>query len=102
MKLLLSYSCPTFVIQESGVARNNPLEGGPDFVQALCNALEQRLNAFARPRSTGGTQVSMRFREDRLAILDALTERSGWNRNQVVDALSDAGLLLLFGRLSDS
>ncbi len=44
----------------------------------------------------------MRFREDRLAMFDALSEQSGWNRNQVVDALADAGLLLLFSKLSNS
>jgi hypothetical protein len=84
------------------MARNNPFEGGPDFVQSLCNALERKESTFTRPPSSGGTQVSIRFREDRLAILNSISERSGWNRNQVVDALTDVGLLLLFTKLSDT
>lgn len=82
------------------MAANNPM-AGPDFVEALRNVLEERAPSFTRPPSTGGTQVSLRFREDRLALLDRLSEYSGWNRNQIVDALTDKGLFVLFVRLSD-
>ena len=83
------------------MAKNNPLAGGPDFVEILCAALEQQTSTYSRPPSTGGTQISFRLREDRLALLDRLAERSGWNRNQVVDALVDKGLFALFSRLSN-
>jgi hypothetical protein len=84
------------------VARNNPMAGGPDFIELLKNALEGRVAGFARPPATGGTQVSFRFREDRLTLLDTLVERSGWNRTQVIDALIDKGLFVLFERLTTS
>lgn len=75
---------------------------GPDFVELLKNALEGRVAGFARPPATGGTQVSLRFREDRLMLFDILAERSGWNRTQVIDALIDKGLFMLFERLTTS
>jgi len=83
------------------MAKNNPMVGGPDFVQALCNALE-RPNEFApSPPSTGGTQLSLRFREDFLTLLEILSKQSKWNRNQIIDALIQKGLFVLFDRLSD-
>ncbi len=78
------------------------MAGGPDFVEMLRNALEERATTITRPPATGGTQVSLRFREDRLALLDQLAQRSGWNRNQIVDALTDKGLFVLFERLSNA
>lgn len=81
------------------MAKNNPMSGGPDFVELLKNALEGKVDGFVRPPATGGLQISLRFREDRLILLNQLSERSGWNRTQVVDALIDKGLFALFERL---
>ena len=79
------------------------MAGGPDFVEILRNALDPAKNAsYIRPPFTGGTQVSLRIAQDRLALLERLSERSGWNRNQVIDALVDKGLYVLFDRLSDA
>jgi hypothetical protein len=85
------------------MASANPLAGGPDFVEILRNALEPvRHSTYIRPPFTGGNQVSVRLAQDRVALLDRLSERSGWNRNQIIDALIDKGLFVLFGALSDS
>ncbi len=84
------------------MAKNNPMVGGPDFIELLKNALEGRVAGFARPPATGGTQVSLRFREDRLMLLDILAEHSNWNRTQVIDALIDKGLHVLFEQLTTS
>ena len=84
------------------MAKNNPTAGGPDFVELLKKTLEGKVAGFCRPPATGGTQISLRIREDRLMLLDKLSERSGWNRTQVIDALIDMGLFVLFDRLSSS
>lgn len=84
------------------MAKNNLMAGGPDFVELLKNVLEGRVAGFGRPPATGGTQISFRLGEDRLMLLDKLSERSGWNRTQVIDALIDSGLFALFDRLSSS
>ena len=78
------------------------MAGGPDYIKILCGALEQRASTYSRPPATGGTQFSLRLREDRLALLERLVERSGWNRNQIVDALIDKGLFMLFDELSNA
>lgn len=96
-----SDDCTTIEIQSRcDMAKNNPMAGGPDFIELLKNALEGRVAGFARPPATGGTQVSLRFREDRLLLLDTLAERGGWNRTQVIDALIDKGLYVLFDLLT--
>jgi hypothetical protein len=85
------------------MASSNPFSGGPDFVEILRNALEPvNISTYIRPPFTGGSQVSMRLPPDRVALLDRLCERSGWNRNQVIDALIDKGLIELFGALSET
>lgn len=85
------------------MAIDNPMVGGPDFVRSLCAAIEQQPNAFLpRAPATGGTQISLRLREDRLNLIDTLSERSGWNRNQIIDALIDGSLFQLFAQLSDA
>lgn len=85
------------------MANLNPMAGGPDFVEILRNALEPVKNAtYIRPPFTGGNQVSVRLAQDRIALLDRLSDRSGWNRNQIIDALIDKGLLILFNTLSDA
>jgi hypothetical protein len=84
------------------MAKSNPMAGGPDYIKILCGALKQRASTYSRPPATGGTQFSLRLREDRLALLERLVERSGWNRNQIVDALIDNGLFMLFDELSNA
>jgi hypothetical protein len=79
----------------------NPIAGGPDFILPLRNALEKTPNAYSKPPVTGGTQISSRFAEDRLALLDAICEMSDWNRNQVINALVDRGLYELFQQLTN-
>jgi hypothetical protein len=84
------------------MALNNPWAGGPDYVVALGNAIDKVPNAYARPPASGGTQISLRIAEDRLAVLDELCVKSKWNRNQVVNALIDKGLFLVFHQLSSA
>jgi len=79
----------------------NRMAGGPNYVEALRNALEEQTMNYGRPPSSGGTQISLRFRDDRLMLLEQLSEHSGWNRNQVVDTLLETGLFVLFSRLSN-
>lgn len=82
--------------------KKNAAVGGPAFVELLAQALDRRAQVSTRPPSTGGTQVSLRFAQDRLGLLDKLATRSGWNRNQIVEALVDTGLVQLFDRLSEA
>jgi hypothetical protein len=83
------------------MSTTHPLAGAPDFVIALRNALEQQTDAYRKPPNTGGKQISSRVADDRLALIDAIAEISGWNRNAVLNALADRGLFELFGLLSD-
>jgi hypothetical protein len=83
------------------MASHNPIAGGPDFVAVLRNALEKTPGGYCTPPPTGGTQISSRFADDRLAILDAICEISGWNRNQVINAFVDRGLFELFSYVGD-
>lgn len=84
------------------MAKHNPFLGGPDYVVILKNALEQqRKGLYARPPSTGGTQFSIRLRPGRLAVLNQIGDQAGWNRNQVIDALLEVGLVALFNTLGD-
>src|SRR5882757_4072384 len=82
------------------MASQNPIAGGPDFLISLRNALE-RADGYKRPPPTGGTQISIRFSDDRLAILDAVCKHSDWNRNQVINAFVDRGLFELFHYAGD-
>lgn len=83
------------------MASQNPIAGGPDFVVVLRNALEKTPGTYSSPPPTGGTQISVRFADDRLGILDAVCEQSGWNRNQLINAFVDRGLFELFHYLSN-
>lgn len=85
------------------MATDNPMASGPNFVEFLCWALERWPNSFApKSPSTGGAQISLRLRNDRLVLIDVLSAKSGWNRNQVIDALIDGSLFQLFEKLSDT
>jgi hypothetical protein len=84
------------------MAKHNPFAGGPDYAVILKGALEQQRKAlYARPPSTGGTQFSIRLRPGRLAVINQIATQTGWNRNQVIDALLEVGLVALFGALAD-
>lgn len=83
------------------MAHTNPLAGGPDYVRSLCNAIHAAEGTYKQPPATGGGATSLRFPRDRAALLDALASASGWNRNQVVNALVDKGLFVLFSELGE-
>jgi hypothetical protein len=85
------------------MAKHNPFLGGPDYVQIMKLLLEQKrtVGLSARPPSTGGTQFSIRLRPGRLAVVSQLGGQLDWNRNQVIDALLEVGLIALFANLSD-
>src|SRR5690348_8352190 len=84
------------------MAKNNPFDGGPDYVTALCSQLNDGPNAFqVSPPSAGGIHLSIRLLDDRLELLDILCEKSGWNRNQIMIALLDKGVWFLFSGLLD-
>ena len=76
--------------------RNNPFVGGPAYIVALRNALEQRSNEFVTPPRTGGAQISTRFDDFILNHVDAIVEESGWNRAEVLYALVQRGLFDLY------
>ena len=71
-------------------------------LELLKRALEDNSAGMARPPATGGVPISFRLEEDRLAMLDILSKRSGWNRTQVIVALIEYGLFELFEALPDS
>ena len=78
--------------------QNNPMSGGPDHLLVLANAIDRdrRPEAYARPPSTGGDQISVRFSEKLLAHLDVLGNASGWTRVQVLTALVERGLFEIY------
>jgi hypothetical protein len=83
------------------MANTNPISGGPDFVRSLCNAIQKIPSSYVQPPPTGGDATSIRFPTERLALLDAIVSASDWNRNQVVNALVDKGLFVLFAELDE-
>jgi hypothetical protein len=91
--------CDTNVVTQ--MARNNPF-AGVSFGTMLAKAIEGSATISTQPPSSGGTQVSLRFNEDRLALLDTLSARTGWNRNQIVSALVDSGLFSVFEQLRNA
>lgn len=84
------------------MAINNPFAGSPDFVRALASAIESIPNAYTRAPQAGGAATSVRMPDERVACLDAVAKASGWTRNEVVNALLDKGLFVLFHELGDS
>ena len=83
--------------------QNNPMSGGPHHLVALANAIERdrRPEAYARPPSTGGDQISVRLSETLLAHLDALGNASDWTRVQVLTALVERGLFEIYELLNN-
>ena len=77
---------------------NNPF-AGPDYVRSLCNAIENIPATY--PPQTGGEVTSLRFPVHLLAYFEAIGAASGWNRNQVVNALLNKGLFAMFAHLND-
>jgi hypothetical protein len=86
------------------MAENNPMVGGPNYAQWLALTISpQRPAGLApAPPASGGEQISIRLRTDRRCLLDALSERSGWSRNQVIEALLDSGLCQFFAHADDA
>ena len=85
------------------MALNNPLLGGPDFVKSLVNAIEVAPNAYAHPPQASGMATSIRLPKERVAVLDAIADatKGKWTRNDVVNALLDKGLFVLFEQIND-
>ena len=78
--------------------------GGPNYAQwlALTISPQKPAGLAPAPPASGGEQISIRLRPDRLRLLDALSEGSGWSRNQVIEGLLDAGLYQFFGHVDDT
>jgi hypothetical protein len=75
--------------------RVNPM-AGPAYVIALRNELEGRTEEYVTPPRTGGTQISTRFDEFIVNHVDAIVEKCGWNRAEVLYALVQRGLFDLY------
>jgi hypothetical protein len=75
----------------------NPMSG-PAYVMALRNALERdkRPSDYNQPPKGGGIQISVRLEEFLYNHVDAIVERSGWNRADVLTALVQRGLFDLY------
>ena len=82
------------------MAKANPFAGGQDYVRVLSRCLGAKAPLLTQPPSTGGTQFSIRLRPGRLAIINQISDHTGWNRNQVIDALLEVALVGLFDALS--
>lgn len=85
------------------MATSNPLGGGPDYARWLAETVNPRKppGLAPAPPSSGGAQISIRLRPDRLRLLDSLSARSGWSRNQVIEGLLDCGLATFFHHVDD-
>ena len=86
------------------MATNNPLVGGPDYARWLAETVNPRkpLGLAPAPPASGGAQISIRLRPDRLRLLDTLSARSRWSRNQVIEGLLDCGLASFFDHVDDA
>ena len=85
------------------MATNNPFLGGPDYPRWLAAGIDKKQALFCpAPPASGGQQISIRLRPERLILLDVLSARSEWSRNQVIDGLLEAALAQLFHYLSDA
>lgn len=85
------------------MATNNPFLGGPNYPQWLAAGINKEQILFCpAPPASGGQQISIRLRPERLVLLDILSARSKWSRNQVIDGLLDAAFAQLFHHLSDA
>jgi len=81
---------------------NNPFSGGPDYPRYLANTFgDSKKPLFCPAPASGGQQISVRLKPERLALIDVLSAQSGWGRNQIIDAILDTGLRPLFDFLSD-
>ena len=86
------------------MATNNPMVGGPNYAHWLALTISPQTPASLAPAppASGGEQLSIRLRPDRRCLLDVLSERSGWSRNQVIEGLLDSGLGLFFSYADDA
>ena len=86
------------------MAKNNPMVGGPNYAHwlALTISPQKPVGLAPSPPASGGEQISIRLRPDRLRLLDALGESSGWSRNQIIEGLLDTGLCQFFAHVDDT
>jgi hypothetical protein len=81
----------------TSMTRPNPMSG-PAYVMALRNALEKdkRPSQYDYPPRGGGIQISVRLEEFLYNHVNAIVEKSGWNRAEVLTALVQRGLFDLY------
>ena len=83
------------------MAVNNPFSG-PDYPRWLAMRIGDKNTIFPpAPPGGGGQQISVRLKADRLDLIDVLSQKSGWNRNQIIEGMLDAGLAQVFAYLPD-
>jgi hypothetical protein len=78
--------------------RANPMSG-PAYIIALRNALAsgKRPGEYSQPpKQRGGPQISVRFDDFQFNHIDAIAEKSEWNRSEVINALIQRGLFDLY------
>jgi hypothetical protein len=72
------------------------MAGGPSYITALRNAVEQNRAAYCTPPRTGGKQMSVRLDDFLLNHVEAIAELAGWNRSEVLYAIAHFGLGALY------
>jgi len=74
----------------------NPMAGGPTYIIALRNALEERQSDFREPPRTGGKQQSIRTDDFLTQHVEVISKMTGWNRSEIFATLVQRGLFDLY------
>ena len=74
----------------------NPAAGGPAFIVALRNSLEERDSEFKTPPRTGGKQQSIRLDDALMRHVDVISKFTSWNRTEILATLIQRGLYDLY------
>ena len=77
--------------------RSNPLDFEHDYMAELGKSLYEL--EHKKPRN-GGNQISIRIGFDIMQHIEALQQKSGWTRNDVIFALVQNGLWHFYNMLS--
>lgn len=80
--------------------RENPFSG-PAYWVTLKNSLENNGKSTARPKA-GGDPISMRIDTHPLNHINAIAELAGWNRSEVLTAIIDCGLFVLYQNMDEN